>query len=122
MRKENIITASILICFLILAGCSSKNEGLLLPSSAKQDSDNTLTIPFPYAESQNGQQWLLDRDASNNFIIKLINHGKELAGFPEKASKPERETVTITLGEQKYTITSVTLNSDNYSGYVTLKK
>jgi hypothetical protein len=120
MRK--IVTSSILICLLALAGCSSKNEGLLLPSIAKQDSDNTLTIPFPYIESQNGQQWLLERDTSNNFVIKVLNHGRELAVFPVKASKPERETETITLGQQKYTITSVFLNSDNYSGHVTLKK
>jgi acetoacetate decarboxylase len=80
-----------------------------------------VIIPSQY-ESQNGQQWLLDRDTSNNYVIKVINHGRELAGFPVKASNPERETETTTLGEQKYTIISVTLNSDNYSGYVTLKK
>jgi hypothetical protein len=54
----------------------------------------------------------------NNLVIKVINHGKDVAIFPVKASQSERKIETITLGEQKYTITSITLNSDNYSGHV----
>ena len=55
-----------------------------LPISAKQTAENQIEIPFPYTDQfpSGKEQWLLDRDTSNHFILKVLFKSKEVATFP----------------------------------------
>lgn len=90
--------------------------GLSLPLSAKVD------IPFPYTDSENGEQWILARDASNRFVVQVIDASKVVATFSVDDTNGIHSKAMITLGGQKYIVQNITVNSDHESGFVTLSK
>ena len=94
-----------------------------LPISTKQTAENQITIPFPYTDQfPNGiEQWLLDRDTSNHFVLKVLFRSKEVAAFPVNPIGINQVTGKITLGGKEYSVTSITLNNDQTSGQITLQ-
>ncbi len=101
---------------ILVTGCGSQNKGLPLPQSAK------IEVPFPYAESSNGEQWLLNRDPSNHFVVQVINANKVEATFSVDSTNGNYPKKTITLGGQTYIIQHITVNNGGDSGFVTLSK
>lgn len=127
-----IIVAGLVIFFIQ----GSKSNQLPLPSSAKTVSTNTIQVPIPSSESQNGEAWrLIGSDQSR--ILNITSEGKTVfdiqlpsnptAFYVTKSGRRYLEgykyktNTTIQLGSRVYTITEVDLNSDNASGRVILK-
>ncbi len=141
-RKRINFRGALILLVIIIVGLAiffihgSKNNQLPLPSSAKVISTNTIQVPFPYSESQNGETWqLIGRD--QNKILKITNNGKTTADIPlsnnptafyvTKLGKrylggyKYNTNTTIQLGNKVYKITEIDLNSDQTSGKVILK-
>lgn len=122
---------------LFIVGCGVKDNALPLPSSAKAISSNTIELPFPYGESINGENWILDRNHSGDLVLKVKNKGRDVTEFPltnkngpffvEKLGKQYvggykyKAKGTIQLGTKIYTVLEVDLNTDNQSGTIVLK-
>ena len=80
-------------------------------------------IPFPYTDKfPNGdiEQWVLDRDTTKHFVLKVLYKSKEVATVPVNGVGTNKATGKITLDSKEYSITSITLNSDSQSGNITL--
>jgi hypothetical protein len=116
MGKTLLFTT--LFLFFLVTGCTTKNNGLPLPSSAEKVSSNTIQVPFPYSESINGEKWDLNRDSSNHFVVQVSNNGRVEKTFPINSNSNE----SITLDGQKYNVGHITLNNDDKSGFVVLIK
>ncbi len=85
---------------------------------------NQITIPFPYTDkfSNGTEQWTLEMDTSGNTVLRVRWKSRELAAFPVNNIGINRVTGEITLGEKEYIVISITLNSDNKSGWITLEE
>jgi len=101
----------------------TENRSLPIPTSAKKNSDGSITIPFPFEEkfSIKNEQWLLDRDTSNNLVLRIIFGGNQIVSFPVNGSGNTPETGIILLGDTQYSIKNITLNNDQASGLVMLE-
>jgi hypothetical protein len=123
-RWLSIMFVVVLFVFsLFVAGCGTQSNDPSLPTSAKQTAENQITIPFPYTDQfpSGTEQWVLDRDSLNHFVIKVLYRNKEIATFPLNAIGVNQVTGKITLGANEYSVTSITLNNDQTSGWVTLQ-
>jgi hypothetical protein len=117
--NKKMLASVITFFFLLLTGCGSVYTNLPLPSSAKTISAKTIQIPFPFKESENGEDWTLSRHASNqNPVVQVSNKGKVVETLPININS----NASITLGGKKFTVKSIKVNSDNLSGMVTLVK
>jgi len=126
MKSRCLLISFVSILFVAIfsgAGCGKQNNDPPLPTSAKQVAKNQITIPFPYTDQfPNGiEQWVLDRDTSNHFVLKVLFKSKEVAAFPINATQVNQVTGKITLGGKEYSVTSITLNNDQTSGQITLQ-
>jgi hypothetical protein len=141
-RKRINFLGALILFVIVVVGLAiffiygSKSNQLPLPSSAKTISANTIQIPFPYSESQNGEAWnLITRDQDR--ILKITNKGKAVVDIPLSNSPTAfyvtklgksylggyryNTNTTIQLGNKVYKITEIDLNSDNTSGKVILE-
>ncbi|NRD80881.1 hypothetical protein HPT25_26490 [Bacillus sp. BRMEA1] len=116
MGKTSLFTT--LFFLLLVTGCTTKNNGLPLPSSTKKISSDIIQVPFPYSESINGEKWDLNRDSSNHFVVQVSNNGRVEKTFPINSNSKE----SITLDGQKYNVSHITVNNDDKSGFVVLFK
>jgi hypothetical protein len=96
MGKSSLLL--ILFLLFLATGCTSKQDSLSLPLSAKKVSTDTIHVPFPYNESIDGEKWELNRDSSNHFVMQVSNHGKVEKTFPINSNSNE----SITLDGQKF--------------------
>ena len=119
---------------ILLIGCIGTPDVVPLPSSAKHYSPNEtplevnqITIPFPYTDKfSNGEErWFLDRDTSNHLVLRITWKNQDFAFFPISKIGVNPVTGEIALGNKKYSVLSLTLNSDELptgSGWVTLQE
>lgn len=108
----------------LVIGCNSKLNNLPLPTSAKEIADSQIAIPFPYKDKfpSRDEEWVLDRDSSNQMVLKVLFRGKEVALLPIDGIGNAQETGQILLGDKEYFVKTITLNSDKSSGWVTIIK
>ncbi len=99
------------------AGCTGGQGGLPLPISAK----TVVQIPFPYQESASGEKWVLYRDTSNRFVVQVWHEDNVVAQFPVQPDQGEGLDSAIILSGREYVVDYVHLNSDQMSGYVSLR-
>lgn len=118
---RNLCLIVIFMFIMYLSGCS-KQTTVPLPISPKVSTENQITIPFPYGDKFPGGEelWLLDRDTSNHFVLKVMFKDKEVAKFPIDGIGDTQATGHIVLGDKEYAVKTITLNSDQASGWVTL--
>ena len=114
----------VLTIIIFITGCSTKTEGIPLPTSAKIKAHNELNIPFPYIDkyTKNVESWVLDKDSSNRLILKVIYIDKVVITFPVNDVGFNKVNGKIILGKNTYTFTSINLNNDMTSGFITLQK
>ena len=114
----------ILTLIIFITGCTSKNKGIPLPTSAKINTHNEVDIPFPYTDKYNSdvESWGLDKDSSNRLILKVIYNDKVVITFPVNNVGVNKVNGKIILGKNTYTFTSINLNNDMTSGFITLQK
>ena len=113
----------LLVSIFFFSGCVKKDNSHSLPTSAKLTANNQLTIPFPYTDRfpSATEQWILDQDTSNHFVLEVMYKNNEIATFPVNAIGANQVTGKITLGGKEYSVTSITLNSERTSGQIMLK-
>ena len=95
-----------------------------LPTSAKETANDQIAVPFPYQEkfSNGDEQWLLDRNTSNHFVLVVLFQGRQVAGFPIDGVGDTKGTGQISMGDKNYSVKTISLNNDKVSGWVTLSQ
>jgi hypothetical protein len=135
MMNRRMLWVLIPVLFATIPGCASKSNNLPLPSSAKTISATSIEIPFLYAESPNGETWMLEKNGPD-ITLNVINKGQIVNKIPltdkistfntEKLGKQYvggyryRANEMIQLGNKVYQISEVDLNNSNESGKVVL--
>jgi hypothetical protein len=121
--KIIICSAAFILAVCAMTGCGHyKNYGYPLPSSAKDSGDNII-IPFPYAEGGflgSDERWIVEQGSPDKLVLNVIYKDKIVASFPVTAGTND-SSGSIRLSGKEYDIVSVTLNSDQVSGFVKLK-
>ncbi|WP_434509999.1 hypothetical protein [Desulfitobacterium sp. AusDCA] len=94
------------------------------PSSAKQIENNQIIIPFPYSEQfkYGLEQWLLVKDSTNQFVLKVLFKGKEVTSFPVKNEGENPSDGKIILDNKEFIVINITLHNSLNSGMILLQK
>lgn len=116
------------LCFM--TGCvnhyNQSSNGIPMPTTAKQVSKNTIEIPLPYLNNQNGGvRWIIQRENSpDNLVLTVIYRNAPGARFPigKVGAGTHKISGSIVLDGKKYEAISITLNKDLESGTVRFKK
>lgn len=126
--------AAVLICGMLvgLVACSTGQESLRLPDTAKAVGPARMLIPLTATKvnaAAVSQYWQLRPLGAGHWTVVILDRGRVISPFSVdrvglRTSEGTRYAVrgSVTLSGHRYRAEYLMLNTDNFSGYIMLQR